>query len=293
MRFNAYLVPTYYKRGDECTVDERRIIGRLEKGDGMKKLGLALGAGGSRGVAHIGFLKALEEAGIKADYIVGSSMGSVVGGAYAAGVSVDTMREAVFSLRLLDLISPAMQKGGVFGNSKMRNQIVKHLGEVTFADLKIPFHCIAVDMVKQEVVEFSEGSVADAIVASSSIPAVFPPVVVGDKRLIDGGVLERVPAMRVKKMGAEVIVAVDVLGWRNASEKVPGPLGVSFETFDIMDNHRTKVYYGKYKKYIDFWLEPDLGDMSQYSLKQIKEAYEKGYELGKANVAAIKKALKE
>ncbi len=259
----------------------------------MKKLGLALGAGGSRGVAHIGFLKALEEANIPIDYIVGSSMGSVVGGAYAAGVPLDTMRDAVFNLRLLDLITPAKQKGGVFGNSKMRSQIIKYVGDMTFEDVRLPFCCVAVDMIKQEVVEFSKGSLVDAIVASSSIPAVFPPVLQGDKRLIDGGVLERVPAMRVKKMGADVVVAVDVLGWRNASEKVPGPLGVSFETFDIMDNHRTQAYYQKYKRHIDFWLEPDLGDMSQYSLKQIKEAYEKGYELGKANVAAIQKALEE
>ena len=259
----------------------------------MKKLGLALGAGGSRGVAHIGFLKALEETNIRADYIVGASMGSVVGGAYAAGVSIDTMREAVCKLRLLDLIAPAKQRGGVFGNSKMRNQIVKYVGDIDFADLKIPFHCVAVDVIKQEVVEISEGKLADAIVASSSIPSIFHPVMQGDMRLIDGGVLERVPAMRVKKMGADVVVAVDVLGWRSVSEKIPGPLGMSLSTFDIMDNHRTKAYREKYKKQIDFWLEPDLGDMSQYSLKQIKEAYEKGYELGKANVEAIQKALEE
>lgn len=257
----------------------------------MKKLGLALGAGGSRGVAHIGFLKALEEADIRVDYIVGSSMGSVVGGAYAAGLSVDMMREAVYKLRLRDLVTPAKQKGGVLGNNKMRALIAKYIGDITFEDLKLPFHCVAVDMIKQEVVEFSKGSVVDAIVASSSIPAVFHPVVQGGQRLIDGGVLERVPAMRVKKMGADVVVAVDVLGWRNASEKIPGAIGVSLETFDIMDNHRTKAYHEKYKKHIDFWLEPDLGDMSQYSIKQVKEAYEKGYEIGKKNVEAIKKAL--
>ena len=259
----------------------------------MKTLGLALGAGGSRGVAHIGFLKALEEADIKVDYIVGASMGSVVGGAYAAGVSVDTMKEAVFKLRLLDLITPAKQKGGVIGNSKMRNLIAKHIGEVTFADLRLPFRCVAVDMITQKVIEFSEGNVVDAIVASSSIPGVFHPVVKDGKRLIDGGVLERVPAMRVKKLGADVVVAVDVLGWRNASEKVPGAIGVSLETFDIVDNYRTRDYHNKHKKHIDFWLEPDLGDMSQFAIKQIKEAYEKGYELGKANADAIKKALEE
>lgn len=259
----------------------------------MKKLGLALGAGGSRGVAHIGFLKALEEADITADYVVGSSMGAVVGGAYAAGVSIDTMHEAVCKLRLLDIVGAAKQKGGVFGTGKMRNLIAKYVGDITFDELQKNFHCVAVDMLAQEVVEFSEGSVVDAIVASASIPAIFHPQVKDGRRLIDGGVLERVPAMRVKNMGADVVVAVDVLGWRNAKEKVPGAIGVSLETFDIMDNHRTKLYREKYKKYIDFWLEPALGDMSQYAVKQIKDAYQKGYQLGLENVEAIKKALEE
>jgi NTE family protein len=259
----------------------------------MKKLGLALGAGGSRGVAHIGFLKALEEADIKVDYIVGSSMGSVVGGAYAAGVSVEDMRDIVCRLRLRDLLTPSKQKGGVLGNNKMRALLTKYIGDVTFADLKIPFHCVAVDMLQQKVVEFDEGSVVEAIVASSSIPAVFHPLIQGERRLIDGGVLERVPAMRVKKMGADVVVAVDVLGWRTAKEKVPGPIGICLETFDIMDNYRTKSYRGRHHKHIDFWLEPDLGDMSQYSIRQVKMAYEKGYELGLEHVEAIKKALEE
>ena len=259
----------------------------------MKTLGLALGAGGSRGVAHIGFLRALEEAGIKPDYIVGSSMGSVIGGAYAAGVSVDYMEDVACNLRLLDLITPSKQKGGVIGNTKMRGLICKHIGDITFEDLKLPFRCVAVDMIRQEVVEFSQGSVVDAIVASSTIPAIFPPILQDGKRLIDGGVLERVPAMRVKKLGADVVVAVDVLGWRKAKEKVPGAIGVSLETFDVMDNYCTKIYREKHKKHIDFWLEPDLGDMSQYAVKQLKEACEKGYELGKANVDAIKKALEE
>lgn len=259
----------------------------------MKTLGLALGAGGSRGVAHIGFLKALEEAGVKPDYIVGCSMGSVVGGAYAAGVPVDTMREVVCKLRFLDLFSPSKQKGGLIGNTKMRALLCKYLGNITFEDLKLPYRCIAVDMLKQEVVEFSEGSVIDAIIASSAIPAIFPPLANDERRLIDGGVLERVPAMRVKKLGADVVVAVDVLGWRKASEKVPGAIGVSLETFDIMDNYLTREYHKKHKKHIDFWLEPDLGDISQYSFKQLQDVYEKGYQLGKANVEAIKKALEE
>lgn len=258
----------------------------------MKKLGLALGAGGARGVAHMGFLKALEEAGIKPDYITGASMGAVVGGAYAAGVSLNVMEKAVTGLRLLDLITPAKQKGGLFGTQKVRNLLAKYIGDIDFKALKIPFRCVAVDMVKQEVVEFSEGSLLDAIVASSSIPAIFHPLQKEERRLIDGGVLERVPAVRVKEMGAEVVVAVDVLGWREASEKVPGTAGVLLETFDIMDNYRTRRYREENARSIDFWLEPDLGDMSQYSLKEVRFAYEKGYELGKEYAPLIKKKLK-
>ena len=86
----------------------------------MKKLGLALGAGGARGIAHVGFLQALEEAGIHPDYITGSSMGSVVGGAYAMGVPLRDLKRGVESLRLLDLLTHSTQKGGLFGTKKMR-----------------------------------------------------------------------------------------------------------------------------------------------------------------------------
>ena len=224
----------------------------------MKKLGLALGAGGSRGIAHIGFLEALEDAGIKPDYIVGCSMGAVVGGAYAAGIDLKTMKQAVFKLRLLDLITPAKQKGGMFGTQKMRNLIAKHVGDISFEDLTIPFHSIAVDMLTQRVVEFSEGSVVDAIVASASIPAIFHPLVKDGMHLVDGCVLERVPAMRVKALGADVVVAVDVLGWLQAKEDMSGTVGVLLETFDVMDNYRTKTYHKSHKKQIDFWKRTNI-----------------------------------
>ena len=193
--------------------------------------------------------------------ITGSSMGSVVGGAYAAGVPLEQMKKAVETLRLLDLIAPAKEKGGIFGTKKMRALLVKYIGDKNFHELKIPFHCVAVDMLKQEVMEFSEGNVIDAIVASSCIPAVFHPQQREGMQLIDGGILERVPAMRVKEMGADVIVAVDVLGWRETGEKVPGTIGVLLETIDIMDNYRTRHYKEEHEKenfnridYYDFYV---------------------------------------
>lgn len=256
-----------------------------------KKLGFALGAGGSRGVAHIGFLKAMEEADIRPDFITGSSMGSVVGAAYSAGMSIEEMKNAVFKLRLLDLIAPTGHRGGLFDTKKIRRLLKYYIGDPDFSELKIPFQCLAVDMISQSTIIFKEGNVLDGVVASSSIPAIFKPTEKNGMRLIDGGILERVPFKEVKDMGADVVVAVDVLGQRSTKEKCPNTLGILLETIDIMDNYRTARRRMEYKDIIDLWLEPDLGDMSQYQFKNFDFAYEKGYEMGLESVEKIKKLL--
>ena len=257
-----------------------------------KKLGFALGAGGSRGVAHIGFLQAMEEADIRPDFITGCSMGSVVGSAYASGMTIEQMKTAVHKLRLLDLIVPTGKRGGLFETKKVRKLLTRYIGDIEFSNLKIPFRCIAVDMISQQVVEFSEGNVLDAVIASSSIPSVFCPMEKDGMRLIDGGILERVPYPQVKAMGADIVVAVDVLGELSTKAKCPSTLGVLLETIDIMDNYRTKIRREANKDLYDFWIEPKLGDMNQYRLKDVKNAYEKGYEIGKKYAPKIKKALK-
>lgn len=257
-----------------------------------KKLGFALGAGGSRGVAHIGFLQAMEEAELRPDYITGCSMGSVVGSAYASGMTIEQMKTAVHSLRLLDLIAPTGRRGGLFETKKVRKLLTRYIGDIEFSDLKIPFRCIAVDMISQQVVEFSEGKLLDAVIASSSIPSIFCPMEKDGMRLIDGGILERVPYPQVKNMGADIVVAVDVLGNLSTKEKCPNTLGVLLETIDIMDNYRTKIRREANEDLYDFWIEPDLGTMNQYLLKEVKKAYEKGYEIGKEYAPKIKKALK-
>lgn len=255
-----------------------------------KKLGFALGAGGSRGVAHIGFLRAMEENGIKPDYIAGCSMGSIIGAAYAAGMSVADLERAVYRLRLFDLIAPA-NRGGLFDLTKARRLIQRYIGDPDFSELKIPFCCIAVDMVSQSVVKFSEGKVLDGVIASSSIPAVFKPMEKDGMRLIDGGVLNRVPYREVREMGADVVVAVDVLGRLDCSEKMPTTLGILLETVDLMDNARTQRKKIEDKNMYNFWLEPDLGKMSQYVIKNISFAVQKGYEIGCKYAERIKKVV--
>ncbi|MBR2903071.1 MAG: patatin-like phospholipase family protein [Clostridia bacterium] len=253
-----------------------------------KTLGFALGSGGSRGLAHIGFLQAMEEAGIVPDYISGCSMGAIVGASYSAGMTPAEMKKASVSLRFLDIVSVTGRIGGLLDTHSIRRLLKRYLGEISFDDLKIPFTCVAVDMISQKTVELKEGNLIDAIIASCSIPAIFKPTERDGMRLVDGGVLERVPTRRVKKLGADKVVAVDVIGNKSTKDVCPNAVMMLAEVFDVLDNYRAREMRKKDKKIVDLWLEPDLGDMNQYSFKNLPYAYEQGYKMGIASVDKIK-----
>ncbi len=262
-----------------------------------KKLGLALGSGGARGIAHIGFLQSLEEIGVKANYVTGCSMGAIVGACYCAGVSMEKLKEVALSLKLSRIaalnIAP-LKNNGLFRMTKARALMQDVMGDKTFEDLGIPFCCVATDLEAGKIVELTEGNVIDAALASSTLPGVFTPAEIGEhKTLIDGGVLERVPTKELKQMGAEVIVAVDVLG-DLMEKKVNGNLvDTLLRCIDIMDTRATQRKKRSRAKYIDLWLEPDLGAMDQYKVKNLKFAYDKGYELGVNNRDQIKELIGE
>lgn len=260
----------------------------------MKKLGLALGAGGARGVAHIGFLQALDEEGIRPDFISGSSMGSIVGACYAKGMTPEQMREICRQLKAGDIVNVGLSltKPGLMKWTKVRKMMSEYLENCEFSDLPIPFCCVAVDVKKAKLVTFREGSVVDAILASSSIPTVFRPVEKDGMQLVDGGVLCRVPVPQVKEMGADVVVAVDVLGACEESEEVSGLLSMIMRVYDIMDADRTARDKRDYGKMVDLWLEPDLGEASQYRVKYREEAYDAGYKCGKENAKKIRALLR-
>lgn len=252
-----------------------------------KKLGLALGSGGARGIAHIGFLQALEEVGVKADCVTGCSMGAIVGACYCAGVSMEKMKEVALSLKLSRIaalnISP-LKNNGLFRMTKAKNLMEELLGEKTFEELEIPFCCVATDLEAGKIVELTQGSVIDAALASGTLPGVFTPASIGKyKTLIDGGVLERVPTKELKTMGAEVIVAIDVLGDLMVKNINGNLVDTLLRCIDIMDTRATQRKKRARSQYIDLWLEPDLGAMDQYKVKNLEFAYEKGYELGVEN----------
>ena len=261
-----------------------------------KKLGFALGSGGSRGVAHIGFLRAMEENGIVPDFISGCSMGSVVGSCYAKGYETKHMEQIVKGLTFSDLFDLSfipIQNGALLRSKKMQKKLEQYLGETTIGELKIPFSCVATDVIsgKLVVLKNKKEQVCPAVVASSSIPSIFKPVQYGEKLLVDGGVLCRVPVDVVRKMGAEVVVAVDALGKIRKCDKKYNMFSLMGRTFDIVDSEFTKVLMQDQKP--DVFIEPDLGDMNQYKFKDIDIAIERGYEAGKQYVKKIKKLISD
>ena len=260
-----------------------------------RKLGLALGAGGARGAAHIGFLQALEEEGIEPFCIAGCSMGAVVGGGYAAGMSTEELARIVSQLKssdLLDLSPQMITKLGLFKGNKVRKLLLEKFGDITFSDLNIPFACVSVDILSGELVLLDSGGVAEAARASSAIPTVFRPVPMEDKLLIDGGVLCRVPVRQCKEMGADVVVAFDVLS--NTGErvdKVPNIVAKIVRVFDIMDNNQNKCSKLANAGSYDLWLEPDMEGLSAYNVKDAEKALKIGYEFSKEHMNEIKALL--
>lgn len=178
------------------------------------KIGLALSGGGARGLAHIGVLKVLEQEGIPVDFLAGTSMGGVIAAAYASGLSADYIeKEALRMARLRNLITlldRSLPRRGLVEGQKVEEYLTTHLGDKTFEEMKIPLSLVAVDLISGQEVVLNSGSVVDAVRATVSLPGVFAPFRLGDYLLVDGGVLNNLPADVVRGMGANVVIAVDV-----------------------------------------------------------------------------------
>lgn len=260
-----------------------------------KKIGLALGSGGARGVAHLGVIKALEEEGIRPDYITGCSMGSVVGAGYASGLTVEEMYEVVVKLKAINLIdfsAVPITKLAIFKGKKMQNLLLSKIGETRFEDLKIPFKCVASDLYSGRLKVLSEGSVAQAVRASSSMPGIFPPVKIKNALLIDGGVLCRVPTEQVWDMGADAVIAVDVLcNTGEPVKQVRNMIALTTRIFDIMDHNGTEMKKKLTKRRGEIYIVPEMKGQSQYAVKDFDKAYLAGYDTAKAQMKKIKKLV--
>jgi NTE family protein len=181
----------------------------------LKRIGLALGGGGARGFAHIGILKILERNNIPIDFISGTSMGGLLAALYCSGYSAEQLEaEAIkfSSMReLMKLVELAPPKRGFIDHRKINKYIAELLGDVTtFSQCVIPLGLCAVDLQSAREIHLTSGELIPAILSTICFPGIFPPVVMGDKKLIDGGILNNVPVNIVHNFGAEYIIAIDV-----------------------------------------------------------------------------------
>lgn len=181
-----------------------------------QKIGLALGSGAAKGLAHVGIIKALEEEGIKIDMIAGSSIGAIIGACYAMKGSTKDIEALILKIdwkKLAQLLDPniALFFKGVFFGKKVKDFLKTIIGDVEFKDLKIPLAVVATDAESGEEVVIREGSVIDAVRASISIPGIFTPVKIKNRFLMDGGVINPVPVSVAKQMGADFIIACNVI----------------------------------------------------------------------------------
>jgi NTE family protein len=179
-------------------------------------IGLALGGGGARGLAHIGVLRIFEREHIPVHFIAGTSMGGIIGAAYAAGVSLENITNVALQIRKrteqLRLLDVKLSGRGLIKGTRLYRQLASLMGEdLTFSDLKIPLALMAVDILTGREVVLRDGKVVDAIRATMSVPGVFEPVPRDDLLLVDGGILNNVPVDVLIQMGAQVKIAVDVM----------------------------------------------------------------------------------
>ncbi len=176
-----------------------------------ERLGLALGSGSARGLAHIGVLKVLERECLPIDLIAGTSIGALIGGAYALGMTAGEIEAVALETdiaRLVSLVDIARPTRALVNGRKIERFIRDFAGAMTFDDTMMPFACVAVDMTSGREVVLREGSLTSAIRASISTPVVFEPVERNGQLLVDGAVLNSVPVDVAREMGADVVIAV-------------------------------------------------------------------------------------
>jgi len=248
------------------------------------RIGLALGGGAARGFAHIGVLKVLEEENIPVHMVAGTSVGSLVGSLYCAGFRWQEIASFTKDVNWGQLAKPIWPTNGLVSSEKLEQTLNSVLKSSTFADLKLPFSAVAVDISQGEVVVLEHGAVAPAVRASCSIPGIFTPTEIDGRMLVDGGVLNSVPADVVRAMGADVVIAVNLNSDRKKNGKPENVIDMLFYSFNLMVSKNTETTL----RAADVVIEPDLRDLGYYSLKKHDVAIARGEEAARRLIERIR-----
>jgi NTE family protein len=235
------------------------------------KIALVLGAGASRGFAHIGVLKILESNKIPIHIIVGTSAGSFVGSLYAYGFNAFQLQKMSFSIERGDIVDLTIPDNGFIKGEKLEEYINTLLNNTPIEKLRIPFYAVATDIQNGQEVDFAKGNTGTAVRASCSIPGIFRPVKIGDRTYVDGGVVSPVAVDAAKKYGADFVIAVD-LSSDIESNPPEGTIETILQSVSIMYSKLSSIQLSK----ADIVIRPKVGYIGPSDFTKKHEAVLEG-----------------
>lgn len=252
------------------------------------RIGLALGGGAAKGFAHIGVIKMLEASGIHPDVVSGTSAGSVVGALYASGMDAFQLQEQAFALDESKIRDVRLFAGGLVQGQKLQDYINQLVGNQPMEKLKLPFAAVSTDLETGQRVVFVRGNTGQAVRASSSIPGVFEPAVIGSHRYVDGGVTSPVPVDAARQLGADIVIAVDI-STKAADSKPDGMLGTIGQSINIMGQKLGEQELAR----ADVVIRPKVGGIGAAAFEQKDRAILEGERAALAAIPAIRAKIAE
>lgn len=250
------------------------------------KFGLALGGGAVRGAAHLGVLQVLDDAEVKPDCLAGTSIGAFVAALYAFGQTPEQILKTIAELDFLDIARVRLHKLGLMSHDDMGKLIIKAIGDQQVEDSPIPLAIVATDLISGKAVVFREGSVVQAVLASTCIPGLFSPVRIDGKLLVDGGLVENVPVSQLPTLGSDVVVGVNLNGAPDYGEP-EDLIDVVFNATDIAIDTTTRIQMHS----ADVGINMSLSQYERTNPAHINALYEEGIKAGKEALPAILQAL--
>jgi NTE family protein len=254
------------------------------------KVGLALSGGGARGFAHVGVLKVLVESGIPINLIAGTSAGAIVGGAYAAGMSIDEITAMVAKIGWMNMTRPSLSLLGVLSNAPMGAFLTRELPATKFEELKIPLAVVAYDLTAgREIVYQHSGDMIFAVRASCAVPGVFAPLRdEHDHLIVDGGVTSVLPVLAAREMGADIVIAVDLLSSGETFPRGPmSPIAMMVRSTIGLLRQATQVQ----SQQADLVIEPAIAHIRPDQIKKRDELRRLGEEATREKIPEIQELI--
>lgn len=251
-----------------------------------RKIALALGGGSARGLANIGVLKVLEREHIPIDLVVGSSIGSFVGAAYSVGVPTYRMEEAALGFSADKLTDFSLSRMALLKGKKLEDVIREFTDGKDFEDAQIPIAITATDIETGEELVYTKGNMQEIIKASCSWPGIFPPVTIDGRKLVDGGIRNSIPSKMARRLGATVVIAVDV-GFCVKAGKLENLFQLFIQSIQIMG----KELDAYQSMQADIIIKPKLHNIDQFAFDQARRAILDGETAAQAAIPQIRKLL--